>query len=68
MKRLVGFMALALALMGGHWINLSQAGDRTPIILGTATPGGGGAGGEGLEVALEVVLDHGGLGTDRRQS
>jgi len=41
MKRLVGFMALALALLVGHGTNLSQAAERTPIILGTATPGGG---------------------------
>jgi TRAP-type uncharacterized transport system substrate-binding protein len=41
MKRLIGFMALALALVGGHWMNPSQAAERTPIILGTATPGGG---------------------------
>ena len=41
MKRLIGYMALALALVGGYSMNPSQAAGRTPIILGTATPGGG---------------------------
>jgi hypothetical protein len=41
MKRWVGFLALAMTLMVGHWMNLSQAAERTTIILGTATPGGG---------------------------
>lgn len=41
MKRMIGYMALALALVGTYWMNPSQASERTPIILGTATPGGG---------------------------
>ena len=41
MKRLIGYTALALALVGGYWMTLSQAAERTPVILGTATPGGG---------------------------
>lgn len=41
MKRLIIFMSLALALVDGYVMNYSQAEERTPIILGTATPGGG---------------------------
>ena len=43
MKRLLLFMGLALALVlvNGYVTNHSQAAERTPIILGTATPGGG---------------------------
>lgn len=39
MKRLMTFMGLALVC--GAMMNYSQAAERTPIILGTATPGGG---------------------------
>ena len=39
MKRLMVFMGLALVC--GSMMNYSQAAERTPIILGTATPGGG---------------------------
>ena len=41
MKRLILFIGLALALVDGYAMNYSQAAERTPIILGTATPGGG---------------------------
>lgn len=41
MKRLIGVMVLAWTLVGGHGMNTAQAAERTPIILGTATPGGG---------------------------
>jgi len=41
MKRLIGLIAVCLALVGGHAMNPSQAAERIPIIMGTATPGGG---------------------------
>lgn len=41
MKRLIAYVVLALVLVGGHWVSPAQAAECTPIILGTATPGGG---------------------------
>jgi len=41
MMRLIGLIAISLALVGVHAMNPSQAAERTPIIMGTATPGGG---------------------------
>jgi TRAP transporter TAXI family solute receptor len=41
MKRLVALMGLALALVCGPGMSNAQSAERTPVFLGTATPGGG---------------------------
>ncbi|MDJ0782587.1 MAG: TAXI family TRAP transporter solute-binding subunit [Desulfosarcinaceae bacterium] len=41
MKRLIGLLAVALVMVIGHWVAPSRGAERTPILMGTATPGGG---------------------------
>ena len=41
MKKCIELAVWALVILGGIGLVPCQAADRTPIILGTATPGGG---------------------------
>jgi TRAP transporter TAXI family solute receptor len=41
MKRLIALMGVTLALVCGPAMSNAQSAERTPIFLGTATPGGG---------------------------